>query len=880
MQVFNIDDAASVCELGLPLLTIKPLSVPTLQPSAILLLLLRCPLYWISCLLLSLQPRVAQSQWTPRDALFINCGSFQNMTINGQHFLSDEGTYVSGGVAVSISHNQSTNGLSEEYLTARIFTTSTSYHVPIMTGMHWIRLYFYPFDSGIFNIHSSVFSVTVEEYLMLGNLNVVAEINDDIGSDTSFILKEYCVNATRNFVSIIFTPSKPNETFAFINVIEIVPVPDKAYQLDNPIFVSDHKKIERELGVTTNALQTMYRLNVAGPSVEQAEDSGQLRRWATDNAFIRGSVLGMIVRGNITAISYSRQVPEYIAPRPVYSNARIVDNSNSNHMTWIFPVDIGYSYLVRLHLCELIFHEAQQRMFNVYLNNLTAYLGLDILAFVRKDSPYFLDFVIRVLEEPSVLWVQVGRSTSSIATKFEGGGILNGLEILKFNDSAGSLVSTSLTRHYSTSSGSESHKRVLGFMIGTLVVGPIALGTVVAGICFCRRMMQKKAAKFSCLKWQHVRLVTGFGGNMTPSRINTLTASLGGSFPFQKVLDATNNFHESLVIGTGGFGMVYKGLIDGVEVAVKRANPHSQQGLTEFKTEIELFSTLRHRHLVSLIGYCNEQQEMILLYEFMANGCLKNHLYGSDFPSLSWKQRLQICIDSAKGLHYLHTGAGLGIIHRDVKTSNILLDEKFVAKVSDFGLSKMRATPDHTHVSTAVKGSFGYLDPQYYRTQQLTDKSDVYSFGVVLLEVMCGRAPVDPCLPREQVNICDWALHWQKQGLLHHTMDPRLVGDYSLESLQVVGQIAEACLAEKAINRPSIGDVLWRLECALQQHEAAAIKISSCGRNVHRAEQPATAGAASSDNVITNQELDDQTGDSDDTSVSSLFSQMLNSQRG
>ncbi|KAJ7521377.1 hypothetical protein O6H91_19G051200 [Diphasiastrum complanatum] len=863
---------ASVFELGLPLLMIKPLFATTLQPFALLLLLLRCPLCWISCLLLSLQPSIfAQAQWTPKDALFINCGSFENMTIHGRLFISDEGTYVSGGVAVSTSYNhgQRTNVISEEYLTVRIFTTSTSYHVPINAGMHWIRLYFYPFDSEIFNTHSLLFSVKVDEYLMLGNSDIIAEIDDDRGSDTSVVVKEYCVNATKNFVSITFTPSNPNDTFAFINVIEIVSMPEKAYHSDKPIFVSDHSNIKREWGMTTNyALQTMYRLNVGGPSIEPAGDSGQLRRWDTDNEFIRGPSFGKIAQDKIANINYSCQVPEYIAPPCVYSYARIANNSNSN-LTWTFPVDVGYSYLIRLHLCELMFQKVQQRMFSVYLNNQTAYLGLDIMAFVPKDSAYYQDFVIRVPKGPSVLWVQVGRNPSSVATKFEDG-ILSGLEILKFNNCAKSLVTTSLAELHSLRFMSESYKRrkgVLRAMIGALVVGPVALGTMVAGICFCRRMMQKKAVKSSCLKSQHVRPIVGLVDNISSSRRRSpSTYSLGGSFPFQKVLDATNNFHGSLVIGTGGFGMVYRGLIDGgIEVAVKRANPSSEQGLTEFETEVELFSKLRHRHLVSLIGYCDEQQEMILLYEFMANGCLKNHLYGSDLPNLSWKQRLQICIDSAKGLHYLHTGAGLGIIHRDVKTSNILLDEKFVAKVSDFGLSKMRLTPDRTHVSTAVKGSFGYLDPEYYRTQQLTDKSDVYSFGVVLLEVVCARAPVNTCLPREQVNICDWALHWQKQGLLHHTMDPRLVGDCSLESLQVVGEIAGACLAEKAISRPSMSDVLWRLEFALHQHEAAS-KISSCAVIIHRAEQSATAGAASPDN-ITNQELDDQTGDFDDDSV-------------
>ncbi|RVW36435.1 Receptor-like protein kinase THESEUS 1 [Vitis vinifera] len=178
----------------------------------------------------------------------------------------------------------------------------------------------------------------------------------------------------------------------------------------------------------------------------------------------------------------------------------------------------------------------------------------------------------------------------------------------------------------------------------------------------------------------------------TASCISLASTNLGRLFMFQEIMDATNKFDESLLLGVGGFG------------------------LAEFRTEIEMLSKLRHRHLVSLIGYCDERSEMILVYEYMANGPLRSHLYGTDLPSLSWKQRLEICIGAARGLHYLHT-----------------------AKVADFGLSKTGPALDQTHVSTAVKGSFGYLDPEYFRRQQLTEKSDVYSFGVVLMEVLCTR---------------------------------------------------------------------------------------------------------------------------------------------
>ncbi|KAK7372245.1 hypothetical protein VNO80_05619 [Phaseolus coccineus] len=284
------------------------------------------------------------------------------------------------------------------------------------------------------------------------------------------------------------------------------------------------------------------------------------------------------------------------------------------------------------------------------------------------------------------------------------------------------------------------------------------------------------------------------------------------SFYYEEMQAATNNFSDSARIGQGGYGRVFKGVLpDGTVVAIKRAQEGSLQGEKEFLTEIELLSRLHHRNLVSLIGYCDEEGEQILVYEYMPNGTLKDHLSVYSEKPLTFSMRLKIALGSAKGLVYLHTEVDPPIFHRDVKATNILLDSKFTAKVADFGLSRLAPVPDTEgnvpgHVSTLVMGTPGYIDPEYFLTHKLTDKSDVYSIGVVFLELVTGRPPIF-----HGENIIRHVSMAYESGGLFSVIDKR-IGSYPSEYVEKFLTLALKCCKDAPDERPKMAEVARELE--------------------------------------------------------------------
>ncbi|XP_058090605.1 probable serine/threonine-protein kinase PBL21 isoform X2 [Magnolia sinica] len=293
------------------------------------------------------------------------------------------------------------------------------------------------------------------------------------------------------------------------------------------------------------------------------------------------------------------------------------------------------------------------------------------------------------------------------------------------------------------------------------------------------------------------------------------------SFTFWELVTAAGNFKASNVIGEGGFGKVYKGYLETAQVvAIKQLNREGLQGNQEFIVEVLMLSLVHHPNLVNLVGYCAEGDQRLLVYEYMSMGCLGDHLFDlrPHQEPLGWNTRIKIAIGAARGLEYLHVKANPPIIYRDLKSANILLDNDFNPKLSDFGLAKLGPVGDKTHVSTRVMGTYGYCAPEYAMSGKLTLKSDVYSFGVVLLELITGRKALDTSRKSGEQNLVAWSRPFFKDRKKFLQMaDPLLNGCYPIRAFYHLIAITATCLQEKQNFRPLMGDVVSALEYLASQ---------------------------------------------------------------
>ena len=284
-------------------------------------------------------------------------------------------------------------------------------------------------------------------------------------------------------------------------------------------------------------------------------------------------------------------------------------------------------------------------------------------------------------------------------------------------------------------------------------------------------------------------------------------------FSQEELEKATNNYAKDTIAGNGGYGTVYKGVLDdGLTVAIKKSKFMDESQTSQFINEVVVLSQINHRNVVKLLGCCLETQVPLLVYEFVTNGTLFDHIHDTTkHVPLSWEARLRIASETAGVISYLHSSASIPIIHRDIKTTNILLDDNYTAKVSDFGASKL-VPKDHTQLTTLVQGTLGYLDPEYLLTSELTEKSDVYSFGIVVLELITGKKAVRFDGPEEDRNLAMYVLCAMKEERFEEVVEKGMVSEANMEQIKEVAKVARECVRIKGEERPSMKEVAMELE--------------------------------------------------------------------
>ncbi|KAH6796818.1 hypothetical protein C2S52_021372 [Perilla frutescens var. hirtella] len=724
------------------------------------------------------------------DDVSVNCGSSGTFTArNGRKWFGDVHPKISSLLRVKGTSTASSaigRLLSTDdqvpHRTARLSRYQFSYSFRVSPGQKIICLHFNPAVYKGFKGLNDLFTVEAGSFILLTNFSA-SLIADDLG--LSSFVKEYCLNIEENQeLNLVFSPvnRKSSDTYAFINGIEIISVP----------------------------LSLSYFGGVGNIGVQQI---GNFPVYVDS-----GTALEMIHRQSV------KQDPLSLGAetRDMFELWGSVLKTNANKMqniTLKVPVDVGFRYLVRLHFSNLIFKmitEIGGLIYEIQINGMIVNADIDAKTKVgdENSTPLYRDFMVIMKGCKQGGKDDLLICLNSNVEVMDGLEPFQGFEVMKLSNLENSLASPnplpvvqSVRDHVL-----DSKNRIVSVATTLLVLINIIV-----------YMLKKKREG-------------------SPEEVENMPSAMPQQccryFSFAEIQLATRNFSDTHVIGRGGFGKVYKGLIDnGREtVAIKRLGLKSKQGAREFWTEIETLSELRHVNLVSLIGYCNEKSEMILVYQYLANGTLADHLYklstiNKDCISLTWKQRLSICIGVGQGLDYLHTGS---VIHRDVKSSNILLDETLVAKITDFGLAKsLHGKELDSHVSTKVKGTFGYLDPDYFSTGRLTKKSDAYALGVVLLEVLCGRPVIDLHAEENEHHLAAWARENIRKGRADQIVASTLRREISKDSLETYVRVVERCLKAQPRERPTMVEVVEQLEFALGQQKRSELFLPIVSNQVN-----------------------------------------------
>ncbi|GMY07299.1 probable receptor-like protein kinase At5g24010 [Fagus crenata] len=663
-------------------------------------------LHFLSLILVSLVS--FSTSFTPSDNYLLNCGSHTNTSLYNRLFLADSTkpglSFLSKDRSIPLKNQNPPPNTSTLYHTARVFTSSSGYKFNIMeNGTHLVRFHFSPFVAQGFDLTSANFSVLVNGVLILTSSHLNYKYNNDS------VLKEYILEIDGNVVSIVFIPVNES-SFGFVNAIEVFSAP-KDFIIDDGVRLISGDGSKEFKKLSSQVLETIHRINVGGSQLTPFNDT-LWRTWIPDDDYLA-------LKSTAKRVSTS-QPPYYqvgcasreIGPDGVYMTAQEMNRENSTldarfNITWNFPVgSSGAQYLVRLHFCDIVSLAVNLLYFNVYLNGYLAYGDLDLSSMTTHvlASPVYLDFVVDS-DVSGVVQVSVGPSVLSTTTKINA--ILNGAEIMK------------MVNQESSQTGSK--KKAIWVLVGSIVGGLVGLCMVVVLLAVLATKCRKKKPKprrAESAGWTPIRV---YGGS-SHSRMSEVTVhgSPGPNgyfalrFPFAEIQSATNNFDQNLMIGSGGFGLVYKGVLrDNIKVAVKR--------------------------------------------------------------------------------------------------------------------------------------------------------------------VLCARPAVDTLLTREQVNLAEWAMEWHKKGMLQQIIDPHLVGQIKPSSLKKFGETAEKCLAEYGVDRPTMGDVLWNLEYALQLQETGQQREPHEDSNNDAPELPTPGIVPGAPSINIRTEGEDVNPTSD-TSTTKLFSQLINNE--
>ncbi|XP_047164470.1 wall-associated receptor kinase-like 2 [Vigna umbellata] len=356
-----------------------------------------------------------------------------------------------------------------------------------------------------------------------------------------------------------------------------------------------------------------------------------------------------------------------------------------------------------------------------------------------------------------------------------------------------------------------------------------ALGAGLGVGFLCLFLLGYKSYQYIQKKRENIRKENLFrqnGGYLLQEKLSSYgNGEMAKLFTAEELQRATDSYNRSRFLGQGGYGTVYKGMLpDGTIVAVKRSKEIERNQIETFVNEVVILSQINHRNIVKLLGCCLETETPLLVYEFIPNGTLSHHIHRRDNePSLSWESRLRIACEVAGAVAYMHFAASVPIFHRDIKPTNILLDNNFSAKVSDFGTS--RSVPqDKTHLTTAVGGTFGYIDPEYFQSSKFSDKSDVYSFGVVLVELISGRKPISFLEEDEGQNLIAQFLSLMKENQVYEILDGRVAKEAMKDDILAIANLAMRCLRLNGRKRPTMKEVSLELEALRKVQSSLQIK--------------------------------------------------------